>query len=65
MKFGPVSKAIAGSVAGMISGNVGIITMSADQSASMPWWGVLISNVVYAAIGFATVYFAPRNTPAA
>lgn len=61
MNIRSVSKGVAGAVAGMVSGNAGMIAMSAEQLAQMPWWGVLIANVTYAAIGFATVYFAPRN----
>ncbi len=58
--FGPVSKAVAGAVSGMVLGT-GTLAMTAEQSAAMPWWGVLLANVVYAGIGFATVYFAPAN----
>ena len=61
MKLGTVSKGVAGAVAGMVSGNVGMIAMTAEQTAAMPWWGVIVANVVYAGIGFATVYFAPKN----
>ena len=61
MNIGNVSKGIAGAVAGMVTGNTGMVVMTADQIASMPWWGVLIANVIYAGIGFATVYFAPKN----
>ena len=61
--FGKVSKGIAGAVAGMVTGNTGMIAMNAEQSSSMPWWGVLIANAVYAGIGFGTVYWAKANTP--
>lgn len=64
IQLGTVSKGIAGAVAGAVAGNTGMVVMSTDQVAAMPWWGVLISNVVYAGIGFATVYFAPANKPA-
>lgn len=62
IQLGPISKGIAGAVAGAVASNTGMVVMSADQVASMPWWGVLISNVVYAGLGFLTVYFAPANT---
>ena len=64
IRFGKVSKGIAGAVAGMVTGNTGTIAMTPDQIASMPWWGVLVANVVYAAIGFGLVYLAPANAPA-
>lgn len=61
LNLGTVSTGIAGAVAGAVAGNTGMVVMNADQVAAMPWWGVLISNVLYAGIGFATVYFAPAN----
>lgn len=60
----PVSKGVAGAVAGMVTGNGGMIAFTPEQLASMPWYAILISNVVYAGIGFATVYYSPANKPA-
>ncbi|BDA84946.1 hypothetical protein Sa4125_24880 [Aureimonas sp. SA4125] len=57
-----ISKGIAGAVAGMVTGTGGALVMTPEQVSSMPWWGILAANAIYAAIGFATVYFAPRNT---
>jgi predicted P-loop ATPase/GTPase len=48
LNLGTVSTGIAGAVAGAVAGNTGMVVMNADQVAAMPWWGVLISNVLYA-----------------
>ncbi|WP_185982648.1 hypothetical protein [Aureimonas mangrovi] len=61
MNIGTVSKGIAGAIAGMMTGNVGMIAMTTEQTAAMPWWGVIVANATYAAIGFLAVYIAPRN----
>lgn len=61
MQIRKISKGIAGAVGGMLAGNTGMVAMTADQVASMPWWGVLVANATYAAIGFAVTYFAPKN----
>ena len=61
MNIRTVSKGVAGAVAGAMIGNGTMIAMTAEQAAATPWWGVIVANVVYAAIGFATVYFAPAN----
>lgn len=60
-RLGPIIKGVAGAVGGAVAGNTGMIVMTAEQAASLPWYAILISNVVYMGIGFATVYFAPAN----
>lgn len=62
IQLGPISKGIAGAVAGAVAGSTGMIAMSPEQVASMPWYGVLIANGLYAGIGFLTVYLAPANS---
>ena len=61
MDFAKVSKAVAGAVVGGVS--VGATTLvTVPESAGMPWWGHIIVGVINAAVIFAGVYFAPRNT---
>lgn len=61
MNLGSISKAIAGASAAAVGG----ITTSfivIPESVIMPWYGYVAVGVLNAAIGFAIVYFAPRNT---
>lgn len=60
MNLGSISKAIAGAVATGAVGTGMLITV--PESAGMPWWGYIIVGVANAAVGFAIVYLAPRNT---
>lgn len=60
--FGPISKAIAGGVAGAITG-VGTAFVVIPATVVMPWYGYVLVGVINAGLGFATVYFAPKNTP--
>jgi len=55
-----ISKGIAGAVA---AGAGGLATsfIVVPENVEMPWWGYLVVGVANAALGFAVVYFAPRN----
>lgn len=63
--LGPVSKAVAGGLAATVATNIGVgaMTMNEAQQAAMPWWGVLLCNVVYFGIGYGITYLAPANKP--
>lgn len=61
MNLGRISKAIAGAViGGAAAGTTTMVTV--PDTAGMPWWGHIIVGVANAAIVFAGVYVAPRNT---
>ena len=62
MDLRTISKAIAGGIAGAAIGNGTMIAMTAEQASAMPWWGVILANVVYIGVGYGLVYLAPRNT---
>lgn len=56
------SKAIAGGIlAGLTSTGATAATVI-PAGTPMPWWGYLVTFVVTSVIGYAGVYFAPRNT---
>lgn len=65
MNLGSISKAIAGAVAG---GAGAVATVAAASYVTIPdgvqapWWGYVLVGVANAAIGFAVVYIAPRNS---
>jgi hypothetical protein len=61
MDFGKISKAIAGAVAAGIGG-AGTSAVIIPDGVTMPWYGYVIVGVLNAVLGFAVVYFAPRNT---
>lgn len=61
MNFGRVSKAIAGAVVSGVA-VTGTTLVTVPDTAGMPWWGHVLVGVVNAAIVYAGVYFAPRNT---
>lgn len=62
MDLRSISKAIAGAaVTGMASLGTSFIVIPPD--VSMPWYGYVAVGVINAALGFAIVYFAPRNVP--
>lgn len=61
MNLGSISKALAGTLAGVASTAVSSYIM-VPESVVMPWYGYVIIGVINAAIGFGFVYFAPRNT---
>jgi len=54
-----VSKAIAGAVAGGVTGMGTLIVIPPE--VSMPWWGYLAVSIANAILGYGLVYFAPRN----
>lgn len=61
MNLGSISKAIAGASAGAISGlATSYIVIPPD--VVMPWYGYVGTGLLNAAIGFAFVYLAPRNS---
>lgn len=69
MNYAKVYKATAGAlVSGAIGGLAGGSAIIPD-GVPAPWWGYVIafavSGAVSAAVGFAGVYFAPANKPAA
>lgn len=55
------AKAIVGGVAGLIVGN-GATAVAPESIMGIPWWGVIISQVVYFLIGYLPVYLTP-NAP--
>lgn len=61
MNLGSISKAIAGASAGAI-GSLATSYIVIPETVVMPWYGYVAVGVLNAAIGFAIVYFAPRNT---
>lgn len=61
MNLGKVSKAIAGSIVGGIGAGATTLVV-VPESAGMPWWGYIVTGVINAAIIFAGVYLAPRNS---
>lgn len=61
MNIGHISKAIAGAAAGAVGG-VGTTFVVVPEGTSMPWWGYIAVGLANAAIGFAVVYRAPRNS---
>lgn len=56
-----VSKGIAGAIA---AGAGGLATsyIVVPEGVEMPYWGYIVVGVLNAALGFAFVYFAPKNT---
>jgi len=60
--FQSVSKAIAGSVVGAAS-SLATTYVVIPPNVDMPWYGYVIAGLVNAALGFAIVYFAPKNVP--
>jgi hypothetical protein len=62
MDLGKVAKAIAGAVAAGVGG-AGTAAVVIPPGVSMPWYGYVVVAVVNAALGFAVVYFAPKNAP--
>lgn len=64
MDFAKVSKAIAGAIASGIGG-AGTAAVIVPPTVDMPWWGYVLVGVVNAVLGFAVVYFAPKNAPSA
>jgi len=63
-EFGQISKAIAGTVAG-IAGGLGTSAIVIPTGIEMPWYGYVLVALLNGVLGFAVVYFAPRNTPPA
>lgn len=61
MNLGNISKAIGGSIVGGLGAGLTTLVV-VPESAGMPWWGYIITGVINAAIVFAGVYIAPRNT---
>ena len=60
--FQPIAKATAGSLVGAAS-SIATSYVVIPDSVSMPWYGYVIAGVLNAVLGFASVYFAPRNVP--
>jgi len=60
MTIASVSKGIAGAAAGAATG-LGTAFFAVPPDVVMPWYGYLIVGALNAAVGFAVVYFAPRN----
>lgn len=58
MNLQAISKSIAGALAAGVTGVGATAIMVPDNS---PWYAYIIVGVVNAGIGFATVYFAPKN----
>lgn len=54
-----VSKALAGAAVTSIGATATLIAVPPE--ANMPWWGYVLVGVLNAALGFAAVYWAPRN----
>jgi len=61
MNLRTMSKAIAGGLAGAVTG-VGTASITIPADVAMPWYGYVIVGVLNAALGFAVVYWSPRNT---
>lgn len=61
MDLGKISKAIAGAVAAGIGG-AGTSAVVIPDGVAMPWYGYALVGALNAVLGFAVVYFAPRNT---
>lgn len=61
MDFKSVAKAIAGAVATGVGG-LGTAYVAVPADVPMPWYGYVAVGLINAALGFAVVYFAPRNT---
>lgn len=55
-----ISKGIAGAVATGIGG-IATTYIVVPEGVDMPWWGHVIVALGNAALGFAVVYFAPKN----
>jgi hypothetical protein len=60
MNLSSVSKAVAGA-AGAASAGVGTAYFAVPPDVVMPWYGYLAVGALNAIVGFAIVYFAPRN----
>lgn len=60
MALRSISKAIAGGAAGVATS--GLVFVTIPPEVAMPWYGYIAVAVLNAAIGFAAVYLAPRNT---
>lgn len=55
-----VSKGIAGAAATALGATATFIVI--PEGVEMPWWGYLVAGALNAGLGFAVVYYAPRNT---
>lgn len=65
MNLSSISKAIAGAAAGgvgTVAAMAGAYYIVIPEGVTAPWWGYMIAGVANAALSFAIVYFAPRNT---
>lgn len=60
MSIANVSKAVAGAAAGAATG-LGTAYFAVPPDVVMPWYGYLAVGALNAIVGFAFVYFAPRN----
>lgn len=60
MNLQAISKSIAGALAAGVTGVGATAIMVPDNS---PWYAYVAVGIANAAIGFATVYFAPKNIP--
>ena len=55
-----MSKALAGGLAAAVSG-VGTAVIAIPDSVAMPWYGYVVVAVINAGLGFAAVYWSPKN----
>ena len=55
-----MSKALAGGLAAAVSG-VGTAAIAIPESVAMPWYGYVVVGVINAGLGFAAVYWSPKN----
>lgn len=63
MDLKTISKAIAGALAAG-AGGLGTSVIAVPDGVVVPWWGYVLIGVLNAALGFAVVYIAPKNTVA-
>jgi len=61
MDLRTISKAVAGGLATAVGG-VGTAVIAVPESVAMPWYGYVVVGVINAALGFAVVYWSPRNS---
>lgn len=54
-----VSKGLAGALAAGVGATATFIVVPPE--VQMPWWGYVLVGVANAALGFAVVYWAPKN----
>lgn len=54
-----ISKGIAGAAATAVGATATFIVI--PEGVEMPFWGYIVVGVLNAALGFAVVYFAPKN----